>query len=119
CRAGSSSGPGASVAAGLAMLGMGSDTGGSVRAPAAAGGLFGLKPTYGRLSRAGILPNSFSFDAAGPLTRTVRDAALAMQAIAGHDPLDPTTADMPVPDYSADLLPQIHGLRLCLLRRFP
>lgn len=116
--AGSSSGTGASVAAGIAMLGMGSDTGGSVRAPAAAGGLFGLKPTYGRLSRTGILPNSFSFDAAGPLTRTVRDAALAMQAIAGPDPLDPTSADVPVPDYSTDLDKGVKGLRLGVIRRF-
>ena len=116
--AGSSSGTGVSVAAGLAMIGMGSDTGGSVRAPSAAGGLFGLKPTYGRLSRAGILPNSFSFDAAGPLTRNVSDAAITMQAIAGHDPRDPTSADVPVPDYSADLTTGVKGLRIGFIRRF-
>jgi aspartyl-tRNA(Asn)/glutamyl-tRNA(Gln) amidotransferase subunit A len=116
--AGSSSGTGVSVAAGLAMIGMGSDTGGSVRAPAAAGGLFGLKPTYGRLSRAGILPNSLSFDAAGPLTRNVRDAAITMQAIAGHDPRDPTSADVPVPDYGADLAKGVKGLRIGFIRRF-
>lgn len=116
--AGSSSGTGVSVAAGLTMFGMGSDTGGSVRAPAAAGGLFGLKPTYGRLSRAGILPNSFSFDAAGPITRNVRDAAIVMQAIAGQDARDPTTADAPVPDYSADLAKGVKGLRIGYIRRF-
>jgi aspartyl-tRNA(Asn)/glutamyl-tRNA(Gln) amidotransferase subunit A len=116
--AGSSTGTGVSVAAGLAMIGMGSDTGGSVRAPAASGGLFGLKPTYGRLSRAGILPNSLSFDAAGPLTRNVRDAAITMQAIAGHDPRDPTSADVPVPDYGADLAKGVKGLRIGFIRRF-
>lgn len=116
--AGSSTGTGVSVAAGLAMIGMGSDTGGSVRAPAASGGLFGLKPTYGRLSRAGILPNSLSFDAAGPLTRNVRDAAITLQAIAGYDPRDPTSADVPVPDYSADLAKGVKGLRIGFIRRF-
>ena len=116
--AGSSSGTGASVAAGLAMAGLGSDTGGSVRLPASANGLFGLKPTYGRLSRAGILPNSFSLDAAGPLTRTVRDNALVMQAIAGPDARDPTTVDRPVPDFSAGLDTGIAGLRIGIIRRF-
>jgi len=116
--AGSSSGTGVAVGACLAMLGMGSDTGGSVRAPAAAHGLFGLKPTYGRLSRAGILPNSLTFDAAGPLTRTVRDGAIAMQAIAGHDPLDPTTADVAVPDYLADIGKGVKGMRIGFIRRF-
>jgi aspartyl-tRNA(Asn)/glutamyl-tRNA(Gln) amidotransferase subunit A len=115
---GSSSGTGVSVAAGLAMFGLGSDTGGSVRYPAAVNGLFGLKPTYGRLSRAGILPNSFSFDAAGPLTRTVRDAALIMQTIAGVDPKDPTSVDRPVPNYTADLDKGVNGLRIGYLRRF-
>jgi aspartyl-tRNA(Asn)/glutamyl-tRNA(Gln) amidotransferase subunit A len=116
--AGSSSGTGVSVAAGMSMLGMGSDTGGSVRAPSAASGLFGLKPTYGRLSRAGILPNSFSFDAAGPLARNVHDAAIAMQAIAGRDSHDPTSADVPVPDYSSDLSRGVKGLRIGYIRRF-
>ncbi len=115
---GSSSGTGASTAAGLCMIGMGSDTGGSVRVPAAANGLFGLKPTYGRVSRAGILPNAFSLDAAGPLTRTVRDNALALQAIAGLDPADPTTVDRPVQSYTADLDKGLKGLRLGFIRRF-
>jgi aspartyl-tRNA(Asn)/glutamyl-tRNA(Gln) amidotransferase subunit A len=116
--AGSSSGTGAAVAAGTAMVGLGSDTGGSVRAPASANALFGLKPTYGRLSRAGILPNSFSLDAAGPLTRTVTDNALVMQAIAGADPRDPTTVDRPVPSYTADLGRGVKGLRIGFIRRF-
>jgi aspartyl-tRNA(Asn)/glutamyl-tRNA(Gln) amidotransferase subunit A len=116
--AGSSTGTGAAVAAGLAMFGMGSDTGGSVRAPSACNGLFGLKPTYGRLSRAGILPNSFSFDAAGPLVRRVEDAALVMQAIAGRDPRDPTSSDAPVPDYAAALDHGVKGLRIGVIRRF-
>ncbi|MBN8910365.1 MAG: amidase, partial [Rhodospirillales bacterium] len=77
--AGSSSGTGASVGGRIAMFGLGSDTGGSVRAPSAVSGLFGLKPTYGRLSRSGILPNSFTFDAAGPLCRSARDGALVTQ----------------------------------------
>ena len=100
------------------MFGMGSDTGGSVRIPAAVHGLFGLKSTYGRISRAGIQPNSFSFDVAGPLTRSVRDNALVMQVIAGHDPADPTTADRPVPSYTAELDKGIKGLRLGVIRRF-
>jgi aspartyl-tRNA(Asn)/glutamyl-tRNA(Gln) amidotransferase subunit A len=116
--AGSSTGTGVAVAAGLAMFGMGSDTGGSVRAPSACNGLFGLKPTYSRLSRAGILPNSFSFDAAGPLARTARDAAVIMQAIAGHDALDPTCADAPVPDYIAGIDREVRGLRIGVIRRF-
>ena len=83
---GSSTGPGVAVAAGMAMAALGSDTGGSVRIPAAACGLVGLKPTYGRLSRAGILPNSFSLDHPGTLTWTVEDAAILLQALAGYDP---------------------------------
>jgi aspartyl-tRNA(Asn)/glutamyl-tRNA(Gln) amidotransferase subunit A len=100
------------------MAGLGSDTGGSVRLPACANGLVGLKPTYGRLSRAGILPNSFSLDAAGPLTRTVADCALVMQAIAGADPRDPTTVDRQVPDFSAGLDTGVAGLRIGIIRRF-
>jgi aspartyl-tRNA(Asn)/glutamyl-tRNA(Gln) amidotransferase subunit A len=116
--AGSSTGTGASVAAGMAMAGLGSDTGGSVRAPAAAGGTIGLKPTHGRLSRAGILPNSFTLDSAGPITRTVEDNAIVLQALAGHDPVDPTSVDRPVPDYSAHLRKGVKGLRIGYLRRF-
>jgi aspartyl-tRNA(Asn)/glutamyl-tRNA(Gln) amidotransferase subunit A len=102
--AGSSSGSGAAVAAGLCAMAMGSDTGGSIRWPAAWCGLAGLKPTYGRVSRAGIMPLSFSLDHAGPLTWTVEDAAIALQAIAGHDPCDLASANRPIPDYRASLV---------------
>jgi aspartyl-tRNA(Asn)/glutamyl-tRNA(Gln) amidotransferase subunit A len=115
--AGSSSGSGAAVAAGLCAAAMGSDTGGSIRWPAAWCGLAGLKPTYGRVSRAGIMPLSFSLDHAGPLTWTVEDAAIILQAIAGPDPRDPASSDRPVPDYRAALgAPELKGLRLGVAR---
>ncbi|MEJ0068923.1 MAG: amidase [Pseudomonadota bacterium] len=115
---GSSTGAGVAVAAGMTMAALGSDTGGSVRVPAAACGTVGLKPTYGRLSVAGILPNTYSLDYPGPLTWTVEDAALVLQATAGHDPRDPTTVDRPVPDYTADLRRGVQGLKLGVIRRF-
>ena len=115
--AGSSSGSGAAVAAGLCAMAMGSDTGGSIRWPAAWCGLAGLKPTYGRVSRAGIMPLSFSLDHAGPLTWTVEDAAIVLQAIAGYDPSDPASAKSPVPDYRAALASgDLRGLRLGIAR---
>jgi aspartyl-tRNA(Asn)/glutamyl-tRNA(Gln) amidotransferase subunit A len=115
--AGSSSGSGAAVAAGLCAMAMGSDTGGSIRWPAAWCGLAGLKPTYGRVSRAGIMPLSFSLDHSGPLTWTVEDAALVLQAIAGHDLRDPASADRAVPDYLAAFAPtDLKGLRLGIAR---
>jgi len=113
---GSSSGSGAAVAAGLALGAMGSDTGGSIRNPAALCGLVGLKPTYGLLSRRGVWTNSFSYDHAGPMTWTVRDCALMLQALAGHDPLDPASAARTVPDYTAALTGDIRGLRIGVLR---
>ncbi|MBC4018698.1 amidase [Siccirubricoccus deserti] len=113
---GSSSGSGAAVAAGLAMGALGSDTGGSIRNPAALCGLVGLKPTYGLISRRGIWTNSFSFDHAGPMTWTVEDCALILRSLAGHDPLDPASAARPVPDYLAALTGDIRGLRIGLLR---
>jgi aspartyl-tRNA(Asn)/glutamyl-tRNA(Gln) amidotransferase subunit A len=113
---GSSSGSGAAVAAGLAMAAMGSDTGGSIRNPAALCGLVGLKPTYGLVSRAGVMTNSYSYDHAGPMTWTVEDCAIVLQAIAGHDPADPASADRPVPDYRAALTGDIRGLRIGVLR---
>jgi aspartyl-tRNA(Asn)/glutamyl-tRNA(Gln) amidotransferase subunit A len=116
--AGSSNGTGVAVAAGFCALGLGSDTGGSVRLPAAVHGLHGLKPTYGRLSRAGILPNAYTLDVAGPLTRRARDAAMAMNILAGHDPADPTSLDLPVPDFTAGIGDGVAGLRIGLLRRF-
>ena len=112
---GSSSGPGAAVAAGFMPAAIGTDTGGSVRGPAAFCGLAGLKPTYGRVSRRGVFPNTFTMDHCGPLTRSAEDVALVMQIIAGFDPADPSTEDCPVPDYRAALAGGIEGLRLGLV----
>lgn len=109
---GSSGGSGAAVAAGGVYLGVGTDTGGSIRVPAALNGVVGLKPTYGRVSRRGVLPLSWSHDHAGPLARTVTDTALTLQAMAGHDPADPASAPVPVPDYAAALTGDIAGLRV-------
>ena len=108
--AGSSSGSAAAVAAGFAPGTLGSDTGGSIRGPAAACGIAGLKPTYGLVSRRGVLPNCFSQDHAGPLAWTSEDVAILLQAIAGHDPEDPGSADVAVPDYSAALTGSVEGL---------
>jgi aspartyl-tRNA(Asn)/glutamyl-tRNA(Gln) amidotransferase subunit A len=103
CSGGSSSGSAVAVAAGLALGALGTDTGGSIRLPAAACGIVGLKPTYGRVSRAGVMPLSWSNDHVGPMARTVRDCALLLQAVAGRDPLDATSSAQPVPDYLASL----------------
>jgi aspartyl-tRNA(Asn)/glutamyl-tRNA(Gln) amidotransferase subunit A len=115
---GSSSGTGAAVPAGLVLGGTGSDTGGSIRGPAAYCGLAGIKPTYGLCSRAGILPLAFSLDHAGPLAWTAEDCAIMLQAMAGHDPNDPASADRPIPDYRAALTGDVHGLRIGLIRHF-
>jgi aspartyl-tRNA(Asn)/glutamyl-tRNA(Gln) amidotransferase subunit A len=115
---GSSSGTGAAVAAGLVLGGTGSDTGGSIRGPAALCGLAGLKPSYGRISRSGILPLAFSLDHAGPMTWTAEDCAIMLQAMAGPDPADPAGADVPVPDYRAPLSGEVKGLRIGLIRHF-
>ncbi len=109
---GSSSGAGASVAARANFAGLGSDTGGSIRLPAAFCGTSAVKPTYGRVSRAGAMPLSFSLDTVGPLTRTVEDAALIAQIIAGPDPRDPTCDPRPVPSYLKELERPIAGLRI-------
>jgi aspartyl-tRNA(Asn)/glutamyl-tRNA(Gln) amidotransferase subunit A len=116
--AGSSSGSAAAVGAHLCAAAMGSDTGGSIRGPAAFCGIVGLKPTYGRVSRRGVFPLSYSLDHCGPLTRTVEDCALMMQVLAGHDPLDPASADEPVPEYAAALTPRLDGLRIGVVRHF-
>ena len=108
--AGSSSGSAAAVAAGFAPATLGSDTGGSIRSPAAACGVAGLKPTYGLVSRRGVLPNCFSQDHAGPLAWTTEDVAILLQIIAGHDPQDPGSADVAVPDYPAALTGNVKGL---------
>jgi aspartyl-tRNA(Asn)/glutamyl-tRNA(Gln) amidotransferase subunit A len=113
---GSSSGSGAAVAAGLAPGSLGSDTGGSIRIPASLCGITGLKPTYGRVSRAGVLPLAWSMDHVGPMTRSARDAALMLGVIAGYDPADATTSVLPVPDYGAALTGNVKGLRVGLLR---
>lgn len=109
---GSSSGSGAAVAAGLCHGSMGTDTGGSVRIPAALCGIVGLKPTYGRVSRAGVTTLSWSLDHPGPMTRTVRDAALMLQAIAGYDPADPASSSARVPNYTRGLAADLKGLRV-------
>lgn len=109
---GSSSGSAAAVAAGLAPGALGTDTGGSIRLPAACCGIVGLKPTYGRVSRAGVMPLSWSLDHLGPMTRTVRDAALLLGVVAGHDPRDATSSRRAVPDYLAGLDAPIAGLRV-------
>jgi aspartyl-tRNA(Asn)/glutamyl-tRNA(Gln) amidotransferase subunit A len=109
---GSSSGSGAAVAAGFAAGALGSDTGGSIRLPAAACGIVGLKPTYGRVSRAGVMPLSWSLDHVGPMTRTVRDAAIMLSVIAGRDGRDATTSTRRVPDYLASLERPVTGLRV-------
>lgn len=115
---GSSSGAGTSVAAGMLPAALGSDTGGSVRNPASCCGIVGIKPTYGRVSRAGVVPLSFSLDNVGPLTRTVEDNALVLAAIAGHDPRDPACDPRPVPDYTATLRQGVKGLKIGLIRHF-
>jgi aspartyl-tRNA(Asn)/glutamyl-tRNA(Gln) amidotransferase subunit A len=115
---GSSSGSGAAVAAGLVLGALGSDTGGSIRNPAAYCGLVGLKPTYGLVSRHGVFPNSVTFDHAGPLAWTVEDCAILLQAIAGHDAADPGSAAVAIPDYRAALAGGIKGLRIGVVRHF-
>jgi aspartyl-tRNA(Asn)/glutamyl-tRNA(Gln) amidotransferase subunit A len=97
---------------------LGTDTGGSIRNPASMCGITGMKPTYGRVSRRGVVPLAFSLDHVGPMTRTVRDNALMLQVIAGHDPGDPASADEPVPDYSATLGQGVRGLRIGVIRHF-
>jgi aspartyl-tRNA(Asn)/glutamyl-tRNA(Gln) amidotransferase subunit A len=113
---GSSSGSGAAVAAGLCAGALGSDTGGSIRIPSALCGITGIKPTYGRVSRAGVLPLAWSLDHVGPMCRTAADCALMLGPMAGYDPRDPTTSVLPVPDYAAACTGEVKGLRLGVLR---
>ena len=113
---GSSSGSAVAVAAALCPGALGSDTGGSIRIPAALCGISGIKPTYGRVSRAGVLPLAWSMDHVGPMARTAADCALMLGVMAGYDPADPTTSVLPVPDYMAALTGDVKGLRVGLLR---
>ena len=115
---GSSSGSGASVAAGECAAALGTDTGGSIRIPASLCGIVGLKPTYGRVSKRGVLPLSWSLDHVGPMTRTVEDAAIVLQAIAGRDADDASTVGEPVPDYMQMLRQGVQGLRIGIPKEF-
>jgi aspartyl-tRNA(Asn)/glutamyl-tRNA(Gln) amidotransferase subunit A len=116
--AGSSSGTGAGVAAGLILGGIGTDTGGSIRGPAALCGIAGIKPTYGLVSRAGVAPAAFTLDHIGPMAWTAEDCALMLQALAGHDTRDPASASQPIPNYSAQLGSGIRGLRIGVIHHF-
>ena len=115
---GSSGGSAAAVAAGQCVAALGTDTGGSIRQPAAFCGVVGLKPTYGRVSRFGVVAYASSLDQVGPITRDVSDCALTLQAIAGHDPADSTSVDAPVPDYAAELSRGAAGLRVGVPREY-
>lgn len=115
---GSSGGSAAAVAADQACASLGTDTGGSIRLPAAFCGVVGLKPSYGRVSRFGVVAYASSLDQVGPLTKDVRDCALLLQAIAGHDPRDTTSVDAPVPDYTAEVDAGVRGLRIGIPREY-
>lgn len=115
---GSSSGSGAATAAGLAMATLGSDTGGSIRNPAFFCGTSGVKPTYGRVSRRGVSPLSYSLDHCGPLTWTAEDGAIVLQTLAGWDPMDPGSAPEPVPDFRRNIASGVRGLRIGHVRHF-
>jgi Asp-tRNA(Asn)/Glu-tRNA(Gln) amidotransferase A subunit family amidase len=113
---GSSSGSGAAVAAGMAPVALGSDTGGSIRGPASLCGVVGLMPTFGLVSRAGVITNSYTFDHCGPLARTVEDCALTLEALAGYDPKDAGSLSRPIPRYRRALGDDLRGLRIGVLR---
>jgi len=115
---GSSGGSAAAVAADMTLAALGSDTGGSIRQPAALCGVVGVKPTYGRVSRYGLIACSSSFDQIGPLAKTVEDAALLMNVISGHDPKDSTSSPQPVPDFTKSLVRDVKGLRVGLPREY-
>jgi aspartyl-tRNA(Asn)/glutamyl-tRNA(Gln) amidotransferase subunit A len=115
---GSSGGSAAAVAADIAVVALGSDTGGSIRQPASFCGVVGLMPTYGRVSRYGLIAFASSLDHIGPLTKTVKDAALVLRTIAGRDPMDSTSAQVPVPDYVADLDKPVRGLKLGVAKEY-
>src|SRR5438477_4163900 len=115
---GSSGGSAAAVAAGMAVATLGSDTGGSIRQPASFCGVVGLMPTYGRVSRYGLIAFASSLDHIGPLTTTVQDSAIVLGSIAGRDPMDSTWAEVTVPDYVAEIEKPVHGLRLGVAKEY-
>jgi aspartyl-tRNA(Asn)/glutamyl-tRNA(Gln) amidotransferase subunit A len=115
---GSSGGAAAAVAADMAVATLGSDTGGSIRQPASFCGVVGLMPTYGRVSRYGLIAFASSLDHIGPLTKTVKDAAIVLHTIAGRDPMDTTSADVPVPDYVAELDKPVRGMKLGVAKEY-
>ena len=115
---GSSGGSAAGVAAGMAVATLGSDTGGSIRQPASFCGVVGLMPTYGRVSRYGLIAFASSLDHIGPLTKTVKDAAIVLGVIAGRDPMDSTSAEVPVPDYVAELEKPVRGLKIGVAKEY-
>ena len=115
---GSSGGSAAAVAADMAVFTLGSDTGGSIRQPASFCGVVGLMPTYGRVSRYGLIAFASSLDHIGPLSKTVKDAAIVLHTIAGRDPMDPTSADIPVPDYVAALSKPVRGLKIGVAKEY-
>jgi aspartyl-tRNA(Asn)/glutamyl-tRNA(Gln) amidotransferase subunit A len=115
---GSSGGSAAAVAADMAVAALGSDTGGSIRQPASFCGVVGLMPTYGRVSRYGLIAFASSLDHIGPLTRTVKDAAIVLQTITGRDVMDATSADLPVPDYVADLNKPVRGMKVGVAKEY-
>src|SRR6201997_1203568 len=115
---GSSGGSAAAVAADMAVVALGSDTGGSIRQPASFCGVVGLMPTYGRVSRYGLIAFASSLDHIGPLTKTVKDAAIVLRSIAGRDPMDATSAELPVPDYVAELEKPVRGLKVGVAKEY-
>ncbi len=115
---GSSGGSAAAVAADMAVAALGSDTGGSIRQPASFCGVVGMMPTYGRVSRYGLIAFASSLDHIGPLTKTVKDAAIVLRTIAGRDPMDSTSADVPVPDYVAELEKPVRGLKIGVAKEY-
>ncbi|MGD0112124.1 MAG: Asp-tRNA(Asn)/Glu-tRNA(Gln) amidotransferase subunit GatA [Armatimonadota bacterium] len=115
---GSSGGSVAAITASEAIVAMGTDTGGSIRQPASFCGVVGLKPTYGRVSRYGVIAFASSLDQVGPITKDVRDCALMLNVLAGHDPRDSTSIDAPAPDYTESLLPHVRGIRVGLVKEF-
>ena len=115
---GSSGGSAAAVAADMAVATLGSDTGGSIRQPASFCGVVGMMPTYGRVSRYGLIAFASSLDHIGPLTKTVKDAAIVLRTIAGRDPMDSTSAEVPVPDYVAELEKPVRGLKIGVAKEY-